>query len=263
MRIKIALIIPEVVVQSTKELLSHVTNHNVDVVEAVSSVEELQKLLRTTHVDCVLYDPLIDDGNLLQTWRDDVGGYPMLICVSWGYAIIHALSAFEAGALHFIVAPMLEQKMRHAMERVIKKLMMYPHGPMNGSTLREGKAPFESKVISLPTTNGLDVRLSEQVIRVQGQGNYTRVVFVKDPAMLVCRCISDYEAIVSEAGFVRVHRSSFVNLIHVRKLLRGKSMRLLMVNGDEVDVSDRYREVLFEALHVVGHRKKILVEQDA
>ncbi|MBK9184731.1 MAG: hypothetical protein IPM83_16985 [Ignavibacteria bacterium] len=45
-----------------------------------------------------------------------------------------------------------------------------------------------------------------------------------------------------------------MNLLHVRKVVRGKTARILMSNGDEIDVSERYRDVLFEALNVVRRR---------
>ena len=259
MRIRIVLVVQKVNVQRTKDLISYVTKHELDVVDVLDTSDQVLQVIKTSRADCVLYDPVVDAGALLGTWRDDVGGYPVLVCISFGKAIEHAMLAFEAGAVHFIVSPLQEQKLANAIERVGKKLSQYPYGPTNGNVMREAKAPFESKVISLPTIGGFDVRSSEQIVRVQGEGNYTRVVFMKDPSVLVCRCIGDYEAIVTDAGFVRVHRSSFVNIMHIRKMLRGKSARLQMANGDEVDVSDRYRDVLFEALHVVGHRRRVLV----
>ena len=45
-----------------------------------------------------------------------------------------------------------------------------------------------------------------------------------------------------------------MNIVHVRRILRGKTPRLLMCNGDEVDVSTSYRDKLFAAVRIVERR---------
>jgi two-component system LytT family response regulator len=80
------------------------------------------------------------------------------------------------------------------------------------------------------------------------------VIFVNDPPIILSRTIRDYAPVLEHSGLLRVHRSHLVNIVHVRRILRGKTPRLLMCNGDEVDVSTSYRDKLFAAVRIVERR---------
>lgn len=226
------------------------TTYDVVIVGVTANVMEIRAMIKATHPDLVLYDPALDDGEMLVQWQEDVGLMPVLVC--WTREPAYAVLAFEAGAAHYLMDRCSPLDAQLALDRCARRIARRS-APMRLAE-RAPEAPYRSNVISLPVTAGIEVRQRDRIVHVHGEGNYTRVVFDGEPSIVLSRTIGDYEPMLQRAGFLRVHRSHLVNLIHVRRLLRGKSSRILMSNGDEVDVSDRYREVLFDALNIVRRR---------
>jgi len=226
------------------------TTHDVVLVGSTSDMNEVGSMIRSARPDLVLYDPTIDEGEMLVRWRTEVGLMPVLVC--WSREPTYAVLAFEAGAVHYLMDRCSTEDLYSALDRCARRIARYSYAMQLQEPTPE--APYQANVVALPVTSGIEIRPREQIVHLRGEGNYTRVIFERDPALLLSRTIGEYEVILQRSGFLRVHRSNLVNLLHVRKVVRGKTARILMSNGDEIDVSERYRDVLFEALNVVRRR---------
>lgn len=200
--------------------------------------------------DVVLYDPACDHGSFLAD--GSVGGTipPAIICVSDDPTF--ALMAFQIGALHYLSYDAAEHELECAFERC--RLVGAPRE--SALLMREDQRPFSPShdVIALPVLSGIELRDRRSIVRIQGERNYTRIVFVQDPAIILSRTIRDYAPALENSGLLRVHRSHLVNIVHVRRIVRGKTPRLVMCNGDEVEVSTTYREQLYAAVRIVERR---------
>ncbi len=201
--------------------------------------------------DLVLYDPRVDDGALLVQWERTYGHVPILLCVSDDPS--YAVQAFEAGAVHYVVGGADVASFDLAFERVRRR---YDRMAFRlAQTMRDPSTAYGANIIALPVLDGMEVRRRDDIIRIQGERNYSTVIFARDPALMLSRPLGDYAAVLGDAGFVRVHRSHIVNLTHVRRVVRGKGAHLIMSNGDVVVVSDSYRDDLFARLSVPGRRR--------
>lgn len=125
---------------------------------------------------------------------------------------------------------------------------------MRTTVIRHPESSYRSDIIALPHQHGIDVRRTESIIHVKGEGNYTQVTFDKGGDIIMSRTIGDYEDVLPEGTFLRVHRSHIINIHHVRKIVRGKMMRVQLSNGDEVEVSDSKRDALLRMINVVRRR---------
>lgn len=108
-------------------------------------------------------------------------------------------------------------------------------------------------VVALPVASGLEMRHRADVVRIQGEGGYARVICRKQASVLLSKSLCMCEPLfLPEQGFARVHRSSIVNMNYVQRILRGKSLRLLLSTGDVVDVGQQYREAMWAMIDTVG-----------
>lgn len=123
-------------------------------------------------------------------------------------------------------------------------LELAAHEPRAAYAATEVVAPSSLGIVGLPVVDGIELCPSDDIVRVQGEGNYVRVVFRTGADLVLAKTLSECEMVFRMSTFMRVHRSNVVNLRHVRRLIRGKTMRLLMSNGDEVEVSATYRDAL-------------------
>lgn len=223
------------------------STHDVVIVGSTPNVNEVPALIQAARPDLIFYDPALDGGETLVTWQAYVDMMPVLVC--WTCDPSYAVLAFEAGAVHYLMDRCSPEDLDLAVYRCSRRMAQRSRAMLIAE--RGPEAPYQTNVIALPVNTGFEVRNSDQIVHVHGEGNYARVVFERDPELLLSRTVGDIEHVLQHAGFLRVHRSALVNLRHVRKLIRGKGSRVEMSNGDHVDVSDRYREHLISELNVV------------
>ena len=58
--------------------------------------------------------------------------------------------------------------------------------------------------------------------------------------------LGEYEELLLEHNFFRVHHSSLINLGEVRKYMRGDGGCALMSNGEQIDISKRKKEAFLK-----------------
>ena len=64
--------------------------------------------------------------------------------------------------------------------------------------------------------------------------------------ILASRTLGDFETILQPHGFFRIHKSYLINLVHLKKYLRGEGGQVIMADGATLDVSRRKKEELME-----------------
>ena len=66
------------------------------------------------------------------------------------------------------------------------------------------------------------------------------------------RSLRDYEALLKDSCFVRVHHSSMVNLLHVTRYDREAGGFLTLSSNEQVEVSRRKKKILLDALNMLN-----------
>ena len=89
----------------------------------------------------------------------------------------------------------------------------------------------------------------EEIVRLEGESNYTKFFFTNQKPLLTSRTLKEYEEILLNHNFIRVHKSHIVNKLHVVNYT-GDGM-LTMVDSSKVEISRRRKE------DVITHLKSI------
>lgn len=106
----------------------------------------------------------------------------------------------------------------------------------------------EPQKIAVPDRHGLQYYAVDHIVLLEAQGNYTEMHLSTARPVLVSRLIKDFEAILSDKGFIRVHKSYLVNMNHVSAYRREDSGCLLMSNGRKIPISARDKENVLSRL---------------
>jgi two-component system LytT family response regulator len=63
---------------------------------------------------------------------------------------------------------------------------------------------------------------------------------------LICasKPIHEYETLLEDCGFLRIHKSFLINIEHVKEYQRGEGGYLILSNGAAVEVSRRKKDLL-------------------
>lgn len=102
--------------------------------------------------------------------------------------------------------------------------------------------------LGIPCEGGLDLYNIEDIIKCQADRSYCDFTIQDQPKVTVSRPMKDFEDVLLSHGFLKVHRSTIVNLNHVVKYLHQNGGELLMSDDSYVPVSTRNKKAVFDLL---------------
>ena len=128
----------------------------------------------------------------------------------------YAIKAIKFSALDYLLKPIDVDELLHAvkkvMGRLIKKDNFYQYqSVLNNIQLKSGKI----EKLAVPTLDGIDFFNTQDIIYCKADGSYTAIVLKNNRQTLVCKNLIDFENLLADSGFCRVHHSYLVNLRHV------------------------------------------------
>ncbi len=160
----------------------------------------------------------------------------------------YAIEAIRFSALDYLLKPIDADDLRNAFERFVEKRAsslqsesLYKNFMYNLSV--ENKKDFK---LPLPTTQGTFFFKPEEIIRLEGESNYTQFFFVSKSKLLTSRTLKDYEEILINHGFIRVHKSHMVNKTHVVNFTTDGM--LIMSDHSKIEISRRRKEDVLACL---------------
>lgn len=152
----------------------------------------------------------------------------------------YALKAFEVHAVDYLLKPYTKERFKIAVDRLTLNTNENKARPLTESLLMD--TPQFPERILVQSQNKLVTVAVEDVIRIEAYGDYSKLV-TADKTYVSNYGISTLEEKLNPNVFIRVHRSSIINLSCVKELNKyTKSYDVTMKNGDVVRVSRGYMD---------------------
>lgn len=154
----------------------------------------------------------------------------------------YAVQAFRFSAVDFLLKPVRIEQLIEAVMKVKENIVRnrrdleiekYKALVDNISKEQEG-GDYSNRRIVLSTSDGLLFVDSDDVIRLEADGNYTSVYLINQRPVFIARQLGDFN---DNSPFLRVHRSHSVNPKHVVKMLKGDNIQLVMRDNSSVEVA--------------------------
>ena len=160
----------------------------------------------------------------------------------------YAINAIRISAFDYLVKPVAIEDLQHTVERLgnfsIKKTR--ERAELLKKNLANPKSQEDN--IAIPTNDGLEFIQIKQIIRIESSSNYSKIVLQEGRHLLVTRQLKDFEELLQDYRFYRVHHSHLINLNFIAKYVRGDGGQITMRNGDTLDVSRRKKEVFLKLI---------------
>jgi len=163
----------------------------------------------------------------------------------------YAIEAFEAGAVHYLLKPVRQERLAAAVDRACRvtgiqaaEKLAYLQGILPDTGRRAERrivGRHQQEYFLLPP---------HEVLALQAEGEIVWIVTARRryTATLTLKAL---EELLVTSGFRRIHRNTLVNLDHVRKMSALTSQRWLVTlsNNEEVIASKRLVRSIRELLH--------------
>lgn len=161
-----------------------------------------------------------------------------------------ALRAFEINAVDYLLKPFDKQRLKTATERAKRQIKREePQSEIEERLrrlLREVKTePKYLKRIPVKSSRGTTLVLTEEIDWIGAAGHYLEL-HVGRETHLIREKLSTLEQKLDPVNFIRIHRSTIVNIDRIKSLhpLFNGDQLIILKNGQELNLSRTYHEKL-------------------
>jgi two-component system LytT family response regulator len=229
-------------------ILKRFFSDTVKKIDNLSSVDEAAEYLRTNKPDLIFLDiemPSKNGFELLKMFPE--AEFEVIFTTAYDS---YAIRAFQFSALDYLLKPVNKDDLSRALEKASEKISRRskpnPHYKVLLENLKNAVNPFHK--ISIPTVHGFEFIQISDIIRMEAQGNYTSLFLNDKRQILSSRTLKEFDNLLSEMNFFRVHKSHLINLACIKSYQRGEGGVVTMNDGQEVEVSKRNKEAFLKQL---------------
>lgn len=223
-----------------KELISEYCE-GVEVVAIAGNVAEGLAALKEHKPNLLFLDIELPDGDGFQILENaEKLDFDVIFTTAYDQ---YAMKAFKFAATDYLLKPVDIDELQSAVERVTEKQKEEDTSDKSEqlsaliANVRNMGKPF--KRIVLPTSNGFTVVNPEDIIRCESDRNYTFIFLNDKRRILVSRTIKEYDEMLRDFNFFRIHQSHLINLAYLKNYTRGRGGYVELTDGTTLDVSAR------------------------
>jgi len=160
----------------------------------------------------------------------------------------YAIKAFRFSALDFLLKPVDPEELQNVVEKIkitLQRNNDFDHIELLLENIRK-KDNF--KRIALSTSDGIHLFNISEIIRCESADNYTKFFLKDGKNILISKTLKEYEELLSEHGFKRIHQSHLINLAYMKSYIKKDGGYVIMTDNSHLPISQRKKEHLQEIL---------------
>ncbi len=224
---------------------------DVEVVGVANSVREGVKLINSTPPDVLFLDIEMPPQKGFEVLE-------MLPTINFDVIFItayqeYALQAIKFAALDYLLKPLKVSEVKTALEKVRKHRQNSSHGAGPNELATVLKDYLKSKdnnfsKIVIPVNDGYNVVDLKEILYCEALDSYTKIQLTRNTNHVISKSLKEYEEMLGDKGFFRVHKSFLINMHHITKIIKGLGAAVIMSDQMNIPISSRKKEEFFNKL---------------
>lgn len=211
---------------------------DIELIGEASGVVEGAKLLKNIQPDIVFLDIQMQDGS----------GFDLLdLLLNIPFKIIfitasdaHAIKAFRYAAIDYLLKPVDPDELVSSLDKYRKQQINENEKyKLLNESLKNHTKPSER--LALHSQDKIHIVNISDIIRCESSVNYTEFYFSNRKKMVVSKTLKEFEDLLTDLNFYRVHQSHLVNTKYIHEFVKTEGGHLIMSDGSMVPVSTRKR----------------------
>ncbi len=220
---------------------------DVEIAGTAGTVGEGIKTIKKYHPDLVFLDIVLQEElgfDLLKKMQ--FLDFEVIFTTAYEH---YALKAIKFSAIDYLLKPIDFEELQEAVDKVARR----KEASIQNLKLFHLLQNFKNKqtdqdIITLATSEGLEFIKVSEIIRCEADGSYTRFFLKDQRELMVSRHLKEYENLLSEYNFFRVHQSSLINLGEVKKYVRSEGGYIVMNDNSLVNIAQKKKEEFFQVM---------------
>jgi two-component system, LytTR family, response regulator len=227
--------------QKLRQLLR--SEPEIEIVGECATAAEAIDLVRATQPDLLFLDirmPGMDGFDIIGTLSSDTNFVLPRIIFTTAYDR-YAIRAFEIHAVDYLLKPFTEERLHSAVERAREQIQAPAQPSQSNGTNGHSGRQYTKRIVFKSRGRILFLPISD-IRWIGAEENYVRIC-TESETHLLRETMTRLEEKLDPQMFLRVHRSSIVNLQYVKEVRTEKDgeFAVLLVNGQKIAMSRSYR----------------------
>ena len=161
----------------------------------------------------------------------------------------YAIKAFKFSAIDYLLKPIDIDELKKSVAKVEKRLNHNMTGRLTQLVQNLKQGSNENYKIALPTLDGLVFVKISDILYCEASSNYTQI-FTTDEKYLVSKTLKEYDDLLSDHNFFRIHNSYLININSIKKYVKGEGGYVVLNNDTSLDVSKRKKEAFLNKIGI-------------
>ena len=199
----------------------------IEILSVADSVLKGIELVNIHKPDVVFLDinmPVLDGFDFLNEFEDRNF---MVVFVSAHEEF--GIKALKAGASDYLLKPISIKELKVTVRKLLSLSEQSFRTPV----------PSQNEKLVLPASHGFDVLVIKDIIRVEADGCYSKVVVREGKSRIVSRTLKEFEDTLPEVSFFRIHKSHLINLNYIKEYSNLSGSIVTMTDGSRIEISRR------------------------
>ena len=217
----------------------------IEVVGEADGVISAAKKINTLKPDVVFLDIQINEGTAfdLLSVLGDIKFKIIFTTASDEFAI----KAFKISAIDYLLKPIDIDELKCAVAKL--KIDNKDNYELLQTNIKEENK--SNKRLALHSQDKIEIIEIGNIIRCESNVNYTQFFFKDGTKMLVTKTLKEYDKMLTEFGFYRVHQSHLINIDYLKEYVKIDGGYLKMKDGSSVPISTRKKSSVLRLLQGV------------
>ena len=239
----------------TREMLADIINLNCLEAKVVGFAEDVKSginAIEKYRPDLILLDIKLPDGTgfdiLSKMKKEELDKFHVIFITAFEE---YAVKAFKFSALDYILKPVDPEELILAIRKymALQKIEFSQKFEAFSYNYDSNNNTANQKKLVLKTQDIIYVVEVHDIVRCESDGGYTTFYTVDNRKIMISKTIKEYDELLSEFGFFRIHQSHIINLKFVDSFEKKEGGFVIMKDKSAIPVSSRKKDLFLKILN--------------
>ncbi len=222
---------------SLKLVIQEYLKEKVQVVDTATSVKEGAEKIKKHKPDLVFLDIEMPNENGFELFKYfESVNFDVIFTTAYAQ---YGIQAVKCAALDYLLKPVNPVEIRESLKRLEQRNSSDVSLRQIEMLLANLQPNYDNNKIAIPTSTGFEMFSVKEILYCEGDGNYSKIHTTSGRSVTISKTLQWMEETLPPDYFYRIHKSSYVNLGHVRTFDKAAGNLLVLDNGKELEVSHR------------------------
>ncbi|MBI9065717.1 MAG: response regulator transcription factor [Salinivirgaceae bacterium] len=206
---------------------------SVEIIGSADSVDSAFNFIRNNKPDLVFLDikmPKKDGFELLES-LNEINFEVIIVTAYYEYAI----KAIKFCALDYLLKPIDIIELTKAVDKAAVKIGTKKENDQLKYFVYNLKNA--SKKIALTDNDKIEFVETNEIIHIVGDNNYSNVFLNSGKKKLITKTLKEFETLLTEHGFLRVHKSHLINSKYIKSYYKNDGGYIILTNDAKIPIS--------------------------